>query len=179
MHCFVFQFALCAIVCILVLLLEMYTDTDIAAQDTLYNFSENRWAVTRALHKVWGRFFYTGFKGAVIAFGVGVVLAGSFFKTRLRPFRTSCLKIVLALALAPLCISSLKAVTRMFIYCPASLERYGGSEPYIRICESYPQGRTPSGRCFPAGHASGGFVFLFWLVAFAGPSVVFWDSCAG
>ena len=145
----------------------MYTDTDITTQDTPYNFSENRWAVTRALHKVWGRFFYTGFKGAVTAFGVGVVLAGPFFKTRLRPFRTSCLKIVLALALAPLCISSLKAVTH--VYCPASLERYGGSKPYIRICESYPQGQTPSGRCFPAGHASGGFAFFILAFCFCRP----------
>ena len=97
-------------------------------------------------------------------FAAAIVLIGSFFTSRPRPLRSPCLKIVLALALIPLTVSALKATTH--VYCPASLERYGGSKPYVRIWESYPEGQKPSGRCFPAGHASGGFAFLILAFCF-------------
>jgi membrane-associated PAP2 superfamily phosphatase len=39
---------------------------------------------------------------------------------------------------------------------------YGGKLPYIGVLESYPEDSQPQKRqrCFPAGHASGGFALL-------------------
>lgn len=163
---FLLRIGVCAALFVLVLVLEMRTDLDLRVQDTFYDFTQGRWLVTSELHKVWGLVFYSGFKRVVAAFGVAaaLVLIGSFFTSRPRSLRSPCLKIVLALALIPLTVSALKATTH--VYCPASLERYGGSKPYVRICESYPEGQKPSGRCFPAGHASGGFAFLILAFCF-------------
>jgi membrane-associated PAP2 superfamily phosphatase len=39
------------------------------------------------------------------------------------------------------------------------MERYGGKVPYTRLVEGNPAG-VINGRCFPAGHAAGGFSFV-------------------
>ena len=46
-----------------------------------------------------------------------------------------------------------------------SIDRYGGSEPLLRVLDWVPPG-WHAGHCFPAGHASAGM----WLAALA----VFW-----
>jgi membrane-associated PAP2 superfamily phosphatase len=65
----------------------------------------------------------------------------------------------------PLLIGQLKDVTNVF--CPRQNRRYGGDVPYVRVFERYPEGDRPArrGKCFPAGHASGGFALigLLWL----------------
>jgi len=52
--------------------------------------------------------------------------------------------------------------------CPWDIARYGGQHPYLSLFEYHSEiGRY--GKCFPAGHASGGYAFLslyffFWVV---------------
>lgn len=47
-------------------------------------------------------------------------------------------------------------------HCPWDLQRYGGSEPYVRLLEWMPAASSP-GHCMPAGHASS----ALWLVSIA------------
>ena len=47
-------------------------------------------------------------------------------------------------------------------HCPWSLERYGGTAPYLRLFDAVPAGFEPGG-CFPAGHASS----ALWLAGLA------------
>ncbi|MGC4074573.1 MAG: phosphatase PAP2 family protein [Nibricoccus sp.] len=68
--------------------------------------------------------------------------------------------VLLTLASGPALIGIGKAVTNIF--CPSEITRYGGDVSYVRVFECYPPGQRPArrGRCFPAGHASGGFALL-------------------
>ena len=51
-------------------------------------------------------------------------------------------------------------------HCPWSLERYGGTAPYLRLFDALPAGVEPGG-CFPAGHASSALwlagLCIWWL----------------
>ncbi len=44
------------------------------------------------------------------------------------------------------------------VHCPYQYQEFGGTIPYVTLLET---NKTPhNGRCFPAGHASGGFSLL-------------------
>lgn len=62
----------------------------------------------------------------------------------------------------PLGVVILKHLTNR--HCPWDLVDFGGFEPYHHLLEASPAG-LPRGQCFPAGHASGGYVWIVWAVA--------------
>jgi membrane-associated PAP2 superfamily phosphatase len=146
-----------------VLVFEL-TPLDLWFQDLFFDVETGRWwvdasaAVPKAL-------FYVGPKALLILFGLGMI--GLFLgPERLRHAlqldgrREAIGVVILVLAIGPAFISGLKATTHVF--CPSELTRYGGDIPYTRIfsrsAETHPPARR--GRCFPAGHASGGFALL-------------------
>lgn len=73
--------------------------------------------------------------------------------------------IVLCLLLVPAIISAGKQET--YAHCPHQYQEFGGPIPYVTLMEV---NKTPhDGRCFPAGHASGGFaLMLFVMIASTG-----------
>lgn len=76
------------------------------------------------------------------------------FKTRTNVF------IVLCLLLVPAFISAGKQETHA--HCPHQYQEFGGPIPYVTLLEA---NKTPhDGRCFPAGHASGGFALLLFVL---------------
>lgn len=66
--------------------------------------------------------------------------------------------------LIPVTIGLLKQNSRL--HCPWDISIFGGSEPYFRLLDLIPPAIT-AGKCFPAGHASGGLwlasIMVFWL----------------
>ncbi|MEZ5931782.1 MAG: phosphatase PAP2 family protein [Alphaproteobacteria bacterium] len=54
-------------------------------------------------------------------------------------------------------VGLLKAWTNMD--CPYDLVGFGGDRPFVGLFEIRPEG-LPRGRCFPGGHASGGYGYL-------------------
>ena len=60
-------------------------------------------------------------------------------------------------------IGTLKANTN--VPCPCDFMHFGGEYPYIRALDSMPQEIVKKFKCYPAGHASGGFALmsLFFL----------------
>ena len=67
--------------------------------------------------------------------------------------------VLLSLVLVPSLVASLKRWTGM--YCPQQLVRYGGKQPVLHLFERAPEGCCAvPGRCWPAGHASGGFALM-------------------
>jgi membrane-associated PAP2 superfamily phosphatase len=78
----------------------------------------------------------------------------------LRPWRRRLFYVALCIALVPALAGSLKSVTD--VHCPSQLVRYDGDQPYdgfvLKLAGAIPT--TTRGRCFPAGHASGGFALL-------------------
>ena len=69
--------------------------------------------------------------------------------------------LVLAMALGPVVVTLLKDINSHA--CPWSLKAYGGAAEYSA---SWFVSRVEAGRCFPGGHAAGGFSIV--AVAFAG-----------
>ncbi len=143
-----------------------FTPLDLALQDNLYNVSTRQWLIdgTAPLPRA---FFYTGPKIALILFAISVLtlLLGparwrAFFHLPAASDRRALLAVLLTLASGPALIGAGKAFTNIF--CPSEISRYGGDVDYVRVFECYDPGRKPArrGRCFPAGHASGGFALL-------------------
>lgn len=142
-----------------------YTGLDLAVQDQFYNFEQKAWVVDGESEapRLW---FYDGPKMVIILLGLGVLgLALSPAKWREKmPFkrigRRHLWIAFLTIGTVPAVIGQLKASTNIF--CPSEIERYGGDMPYVRVVEDYPEDNYPDrrGRCFPAGHASGGFALV-------------------
>ena len=73
--------------------------------------------------------------------------------------------VVLSSIIVPLTVGALKDTTNM--PCPNQLVEYGGSYTHIGLFEQLTeQQQRPATRCYPAGHASGGFALLSLLFLF-------------
>lgn len=79
--------------------------------------------------------------------------------------RKTVLFLLLSMALGPAAVSLLKETTNK--HCPYDLQVYGGSAPYVRLLERSPPD-APPGRCFPGGHASGGFALMAFYFVWRG-----------
>ncbi|MDP2248289.1 MAG: phosphatase PAP2 family protein [Nitrosomonadales bacterium] len=79
-----------------------------------------------------------------------------FVRTRLR-------LVALSSILVPFVVRGVKQFS--VLHCPWTIDRYGGTEPFLRLLDQVPEGMK-FGHCFPAGHATVGL----WLAALC----VFW-----
>lgn len=133
------------------------THVDLVLADRFYDFAagtwpaRNSWWAEGLIHKR-GRDLVA--VGASLSFIAWVL---SFQVARLHPFRWAALYIALAIGLGTGLVTLGKDLTGR--HCPWSMERYGGSVPYTRLLEGNPPAEK-KGRCFPAGHAAGGFALM-------------------
>jgi len=133
------------------------THMDLVLADRFYDFAVGTWP---ARNSWWAEgLVHRGGRDLVAAIAALSFIAWvlSFQVARLRPFRWGTLYLVLAITLS----TGLVAFSRNMSgrHCPWSMERYGGSVPYTRLFEGNPPG-AKKGRCFPAGHAAGGFSLM-------------------
>jgi membrane-associated PAP2 superfamily phosphatase len=157
---------LAAAVVVAILWLLMADAPDHMLQDALFDPATQSWLVDRD-NRVLRLLFYSGPKGAVIAFGVVLIvalLAGWWRGSSVAPQRRAFLFVVVCLAVIPALTGALKTATA--IACPYQLSIYGGAYPHHSLQdfrEPYPPGLSAP-RCFPAGHPSGGFALLGMVV---------------
>ena len=80
--------------------------------------------------------------------------------------------------LIPLGTTLLKSLTQR--HCPWDLLEFGGFAPYLPLLAPAPEG-IKAGECFPAGHASAGFLWIVWGMALrpAGPRLARYGLLAG
>jgi membrane-associated PAP2 superfamily phosphatase len=76
--------------------------------------------------------------------------------------RRNALLAAAGMILIPVSVSVLKLVTRR--YCPWDITEFGGYAPYLRLLEPAPAD-IKAGQCFPAGHASTGYLWIVWGLA--------------
>ncbi|HUH42377.1 MAG TPA: phosphatase PAP2 family protein [Sulfurimonas sp.] len=111
--------------------------------------------------------FYTGVKKVIILFTVFILFLYLYsFKAsaiKLKEYRSGLLIVWLSVAIIPFVIGLLKATTN--VPCPCDSILFGGNYPYINVLDSMPQEILKKFKCYPAGHASGGFALmsLFFL----------------
>ncbi len=165
------QLALAAILLLLTLLLFETSGLDLWLQDFFYRTDSHRWLI----HKddpIPRLIFYTGAKRIIILFGVLTLIAFglSFKRSALVPYRQRLLMVTLSVILVPAIVAGSKNITN--VHCPWATDRYGGDQPYVKVLERYPPGdyTRRTGKCFPAGHPTGGFALMSLFFVFTSPA---------
>jgi membrane-associated PAP2 superfamily phosphatase len=102
-------------------------------------------------------------------------LAGSFVNRHLQSCRKGLIYLFTVILCAFALVNIIKAISG--IPCPWSVVRYGGSQPLRDIWSGF--GFTSG--CFPAGHASGGYVWvaLYFFARVYVPRLRYWGLAVG
>jgi membrane-associated PAP2 superfamily phosphatase len=114
------------------------------------------WFMETVLHH-WAKYVlvlvaFSGLAGFLLSYAV----------EGLKRWRREMLFVFLAILLGAVTIGILKKTTNK--HCPYDMEIYGGFAPYVGLLEATPADVQP-GRCWPGGHASGGFgLMAFYLL---------------
>jgi len=142
------------------------TNLDIRLEDHFYNFNVHKWILDRN-QAVFKFFLYDGIKALFIVFIIIVIGSLAFLRhnSKVKEYKTGLIIVALSTILIPLTVGVLKAKTNT--PCPRNITRYHGRYPYVTFLGAYPVTfkQTCKIKCFPAGHASGGFALmsLFFL----------------
>lgn len=133
------------------------TDWDLRLSDPFYDPLLRIWTYKRSW---WANdLIHTGGKYLVLLFGISALLTylGSYIGRGLRPWRRAALFLSLSIALGTGLTALGKQTSNR--HCPWDYTRYAGEVPYTRLFEPTP-GECKPGKCFPAGHAAGGFSLM-------------------
>ncbi len=149
-------------VCLLfVIAIFELTSLDIYIQNLFFKVNTQTWVLNRddAITKF---IFYNGIKKLLILFALTILFSLIFFRKKelIKKYKHGLIILLLSSIIVPLFVGSLKAVSNT--PCPKNIEYYGGKYPDIKVFESYPKDFVQKGKikCWPAGHASGGFALL-------------------
>lgn len=153
----------------LVLAMEAFTDADCRLQRLFFDFQHSSWPITPQDHQRWRLFLYDGPKWLVGAVGAGSLIYLIVLGAKRRPLARKALILCLSLVFVPLLAAGGKRITN--IHCPKDLRLFNGFAPYRRaLFRSEANGPAlPKGKCFPAGHASGGFALMALFFCFEKP----------
>ena len=149
------------------LLIFDLSDIDMQVQSLFYATHKAQWLIDKSDRTL--RFiFYDGIKLLLLGLSVALLIGAIFFTRRppLRAYKDRLWLTLVSIALILGTVSGLKATTN--VACPGQLTDFGGSIPYVRLFDTYPPDQRPAKRqrCFPAGHASGGFALLSLVLLF-------------
>lgn len=108
---------------------------------------------------------HDGMKFVVVAVTLGALLGCllGFLVPTLAAHRRQLIWSAAGIALSTGAVSLLKHYSGM--HCPWDLAEFGGYAPFHGLLDMPPPGISP-GRCFPGGHASGGYALMALYFAF-------------
>lgn len=156
-----FQIIITSILLIAVIVLFENTEFDIFIQNYLYNFDTSTWIINRD-EPILKFLLYDGIKKVLIFFTVLIIISLIFLRKNktIIEYKKGLLIVLFSAIIVPITIGSLKAVSNT--PCPKNIEVFGGEYPNIKVFESYPSDFIQENKvkCWPAGHASGGFALL-------------------
>jgi len=140
---------------------------DVWLQDRLHDPVTGGWLIDRN-NMLLRWLFYDGVKlvYVLVLLGIWIGIGLSLRKhSMLRPWRARLLVVALSMTLGPVTVGILKQSTD--IPCPKQLRLYGGKLPHVTLLDRL-SGTAPAldARCYPAGHASGGFALISLLFLF-------------
>ncbi len=164
------QIVITAILLIAVIALFQFTDLDIFVQNFFYNFETKNWLINKD-EPILKFFFYDGIKNLLILFTLAILFSLLFLGKRsfVQEYKKGLIIVLLAAIFVPLLIGSLKAITNT--PCPCNIVNFNGKYPDIKVFDSYPKDfiQTSKAKCWPAGHASGGFALMALFFLFKTP----------
>ncbi len=164
------QFIVTFVLFVLTILFFEYTNADIRIENIFYNFSTHTWLIDRN-EKILKFIFYDGIKKLLIIVAVLMLLSLIVFRRNkiVNEYKKGLIVVILSAIFVPVVVGGLKAVTNT--PCPKNTVIYGGIYPEVKVLESYPKNFHQKGKikCWPAGHASGGFALLSLFFLFKSP----------
>lgn len=153
----------------IIILFEL-TNLDWFVQDFFYNFTQQEWLLDKN-NGVLKFIFYIGIKKVLIIFGVAILISVIFLRKTsiVQKYQRGLILVFISLLIIPAVVAGLKAISNT--PCPKSIERYNGSYPNVKVFDNYPKSfkQKHKIRCWPAGHASGGFALLSLFFLFKTP----------
>ena len=164
------QIVITAILLIAVIALFQFTELDIFVQNFFYNFETKTWIIDK--NEPLLRFFlYDGIKVLLIIFGAIILFSLIFLRKKhfVQEYKKGLIIVLLSAIFVPIIIGSLKAVTNT--PCPCNIINFDGTYPKTKVFDSYPKDfvQTSKVKCWPAGHASGGFALMALFFLFKTP----------
>ena len=142
-----------------------YSSIDITVADMMFIPSNHTWLLGHDTQP-YKFIFYDGIKKLLIIIAVSLLFTLIFFRKKesIKSYTKSLIVVILSAILIPVIVGGLKKITNM--PCPKNEIHYGGIYPRTKVWQPYPQDfNKPHIKCWPAGHASGGFALmsLFFL----------------
>ncbi len=155
------QLIITIVLLIVTILFFQFSNVDVWVENLFYHSSTHTWLINRD-NKILKIVFYTGIKKVLIAIAVLMLLTLIIFRNskRVQPYKKGLAIVILSAIFVPLVVGGLKAITNT--PCPKNTDIYGGNYPEVKVLDSYPKNFHQKKRikCWPAGHASGGFALL-------------------
>ncbi|WP_226648501.1 phosphatase PAP2 family protein [Microbulbifer variabilis] len=145
---------------VMVIVIFDFTNIDLWLQSHLYQYNTESWLLNKH-HKIQRQFFYDGPK-QVLTYLVKIIplMLVVFWRSKwIEPYRYGLIVVLVSIVLTVAIVGGLKTLTN--IPCPKDLSLFGGDYPYITFLHRVSIAEDLQHvRCFPAGHASGGFAML-------------------
>ena len=155
------QLIVTIVLLVVTILFFQFSNVDVWVENLFYNSATHTWLIDRD-NKILKVIFYTGIKKLLITVAVMMLLALIIFRNSkiIKEYKKGFLIVILSAIFVPLVVGGLKAVTNT--PCPKNTVIYGGNYPEVKVLDSYPKNFHQKGKikCWPAGHASGGFALL-------------------
>lgn len=159
-----------AILLIAVIAFFQFTNLDIFIQSFFYNFNTKNWLINKD-EPLLKFFFYDGIKNLLILCAVAIFFSLIFLRKKelIQEYKKGLIIVLLAAIFVPVIIGSLKAISNT--PCPCNIVNFNGTYPETKVFDSYPKGfiQTSKAKCWPAGHASGGFALMALFFLFKTP----------
>ncbi len=155
------RFTACIMALLITLALIHYSNLDLKFQSLFFENQTKLWLVARD-NMVLKFFFYKLPKYIIVSYGIIIILWAvklSYCRENIE-LQKKLLFLILILILTPLTVAILKHYSP--IYCPNFVKEFGGDRLYISPFDMFNEAIffNHTGKCFPAGHASGGFALL-------------------
>ena len=155
------QIIITSIILICVIALFQFSEIDIFIQSHFFNFETKKWLIDKN-EPILKFLFYNGAKNSLLIFAIMILFSLIFFRKNslIKEYKKGLIIVLLAAAIIPSVVGTLKAVTNT--PCPNNINYFGGEYPDIKLFDSYPKDFVQKSKikCWPAGHASGGFALL-------------------
>jgi len=155
---------------IAVIALFQFSDLDIFIQNFFYNFELKVWLIDKD-EPILKFFLYDGMKIFLILIAVAILFSLVFLRKKrlIQEYKKGLIIVLLSAIFVPLMIGSLKAISNT--PCPCNIVNFNGVYPDIKVFDSYPKDfiQPSKAKCWPAGHASGGFALMALFFLFKTP----------
>lgn len=164
------QLLLWIVLLIATIVLFELSQFDVWIEDFFYNFNTHQWAVNRN-EPIEEFIFYSGIKKLLILFAVSILVVLVFFPKIqwVQSYRIGLIIVLLSAIFVPAVAGGLKEISNT--PCPKNIRHYCGDYPDIKVFDTYPENfrQKCKIRCWPAGHASGGFALMSLFFLFKSP----------